>query len=83
MVVFCCLFVVNKIQIVMSMVEKAAEWKINGHLVDVFEIESNYIARIYSSGDVKAVRIYKKNFLNRLRSVRRSLEKELCSDLNF
>ena len=66
----------------MSVVEKAAEWRINGHLIDVFEIESNYIARIYASGGLKEVKVYKKNFLNRLRSVRRSLEKELTSDLS-
>ncbi|MEG0949767.1 MAG: hypothetical protein RR212_15260 [Bacteroidales bacterium] len=66
----------------MSVVEKAAEWKINGHLVDIFEIETNYIARIYASGDLKSVRVYKKNFLNRLRSVRRSLEKELSMDID-
>ena len=63
----------------MSMVEKAAEWKINGHDIDVFEIESNYIARIYTSGSYKGMRVYKKNFLNRLRAVRRSLEKELTT----
>ncbi|MEG1586318.1 MAG: hypothetical protein RR346_05535 [Bacteroidales bacterium] len=67
----------------MSTVEKAAEWKINGHLIDVFEIESNYIARIYAAGDFKGIRVYKKNFLNRLRSVRRSLEKELSADFNY
>lgn len=64
----------------MSVVEKAAEWKIKGHSIDIFEIETNYIARIYADGDLKGVRVYKKNFLNRLRSVRRSLEKELSTD---
>ena len=65
----------------MSTIEKAAEWKINGHWVDVFEIETNYIARIYVSGNCKGVRIYKKGFLNRLRSVRRALEKELAAEV--
>lgn len=60
---------------------KSAEWKINGYIVDIFEIESNYIARIYASGTFKGVRIYKKNFLNRLRSVRKSLEQELVNEL--
>lgn len=61
----------------MSIVEKTAEWKIKGHNIDIFEIETNYIAKIYSSGICRGVRVYKKNFLNGLRSVKRSLEKEL------
>ena len=64
----------------MSTVEKAAEWKINGHHIDIFEIETNYVAKIYTSGKYNGMRVYKKNFLNRLRSVRKSLEKELVSE---
>ncbi|MEG1617214.1 MAG: hypothetical protein RR202_12260 [Bacteroidales bacterium] len=67
----------------MSTVEKTAEWKINGHDVDIFEIDTNYIARIYASGSYKGMRVYKKNFLYRLRSVRKSLEKELAAELVF
>ena len=62
----------------MSIVEKTAEWKINDHYIDIFEIESNYIAKIYKRGICSDVRIYKKNFLNGLRTVKRSLEKELA-----
>ena len=62
----------------MPTVERTAEWKINGRFVAVFEIESNYIARIYSDGDYKGMRVYKKGFLSGLRSVRRSLEKEFA-----
>ena len=67
----------------MASVVKTAEWKINGHEIDIFEIESNYIARIYVSGKYSGMRVFKKNFLNRLRSVRKALEKELSPEINI
>lgn len=67
----------------MSTVEKTAEWKINGHQVDIFEIETNYIARIYVAGSYYGMRVYKKSFLNRLRTVRKSLEKELSASMSL
>ncbi|MDO5570355.1 MAG: hypothetical protein Q4F97_02675 [Bacteroidales bacterium] len=63
----------------MASVVKTAEWTINGHQIDIFEIDSNYIVKIYNDGKYSGMRVFKKNFLNRLSSVRKSLEKELSA----
>ncbi len=60
------------------MVKRSAEWTIHGHRVNIFEIESNYIARIYHSGKCTHIRVFKKDWLNRLGSVYKALSKELA-----
>ncbi len=61
------------------MVQKVAEWRLNGCDVNVFEIESNYIVRVYQEGKCVLYKVYKKDFLHRLGSVYKDLEKELSS----
>ena len=60
------------------MVKRSAEWTIHGHRVNIFEIESNYIARIYLSGQRMHIRVFKKGWLHPLGSVYKALSKELA-----
>ena len=61
------------------MVQKVAEWRLHGCDINVFEIESNYIVRVYQAGKFVLHKVYKKGFLHRLGSVYKDLEKELSS----